>query len=168
MVDEMEEGIETPVEEAPETKPSAGGGEKVFTGAPPGAREALQKLFDTAMRVVYKKEVTKMILDRIGKAQRPEVGIAQAVLLVMKLIKDAAKGVPPKVIDSMAKPITMMVAELADKAGLIEKTPEMMQMIVQMIQQAIGKVSQQSAQPAQQPAPPAAQPQGMVAGQMGV
>lgn len=182
-----EEKSEAPAVEASEPpsediEEGGGGGDKVFSGAPPGAQEAVQKLLAVAMRIVYKKEVTQIIVNMIRKAARPEVGIAQAVLMVMKQIKDAAKGVPPRVIDSMAKPITMMVAELASKAGLVETTPEMMQAVVGMIRQAVGRASQMGQRgaapqgpapqttpqrPPQAPAQPPAQPAGMIVGGMG-
>src|SRR5688500_3365630 len=108
--DLMEE--EQPVEDeaaAPAETPAAPAGPTM----PPEARAAAQKLMAAAMRIVYKKEVTQMILQTIQRAQRPEIGVAQGVLLVLKQVKDAAKGVPPKVIYSMARPVAMMIIELA-------------------------------------------------------
>mgnify|MGYP001580829873 FL=1 len=87
---------------------------------PPEAKAAAQKLMAAAMRIVYRKEVSQTLLDMIRKAPKPEAGIVQAVFAVLKQIKDAAKGVPLQVIDSMARPVAMMIIEMAAKAGLVE------------------------------------------------
>ena len=174
--DLQEEQVEAPAVEEAEApaKGLAGTGR----GMTPEAKAAAQKLIAVAMRIVYKKEVSKVLLDTIRKAPKPEVGIAQAVLIVLKQIKDSAKGVPEKVIDSMARPVTMMILEMAAKAGLIEEGPELAQKVTALIQKAIGMARSQgnAPQPGQSgqmaPAPnagamnPNMGSQGMIADQM--
>lgn len=168
----VEEQAEPPAHDAAEGEPAA------KPAANPKSQEAAQKLIAAAGRIVYQKKVTAMILKTIEKAPRPEAGIAQAVLMVMKQVKDMAKGVPPQVIDKMAKPITMMVMELAVNSGLIEDKPEIVKMVVGLIQQAIAKVKagpQKGTQgpnmgpqiPNQGMPPQGMPPQGLIQQQMG-
>ena len=148
--------------------------EKPATGKqmPPEAKAAAQKLMAAAMRIVYRKEVSKTLLDMIRKAPKPEAGIVQAVFAVLKQIKDAAKGVPPQVIDSMARPVAMMIIEMAAKAGLVEESPELLQAVLALFGRAMQAAQQGGAKtgqpPAQAPAQPipGAQPGGLLAGQM--
>lgn len=145
---------------------------------PPEAKAVAQKLIAVAMRIVYKQDITAQLLEMIRKAPRPEIGIVQGVFLVLKQIKDNAKGVPENVIDSMAKRVAQMILELASEAKLIENKPETLKMVTTMIQKALGMArntgnapqpgpSSQMTPPNAGPMTPDMGPQGMIAGQMG-
>lgn len=152
-----EEQDETPAEEQAEAPAEA----------PQPARNsksvaAIKKLFSAVGSIIYGEKSSRALLKIIQQSPKPEVGIAQAALMVMKQIKDSAKGVPPKVFDKLAKPVAFMLADIADAAGVIEDDPQIPQKAAAMIQAVILKVQGQAGTPNAGPGvPPAVQPQGV-------
>ena|SRR3990167_2293252 len=129
-----------------------------------------------ASKIIYEPSTMKNLLGLIRKAQSPEVGLAQATILVMAKLAEASKNqIPQAVRTPAAKAVMALIAELAEKAGIIKNARQAVKAAAQMIGQAIMKAANidparakpGAAQPRQGQPPIAAQPQQPMQPQMG-
>ena len=129
---------------------------QVAPAKPTDPKTAYQRVILASTKIIYNPETMKAILDIIRKAKTPEVGLANATILVMAKLSEASKNTMPQAVKTpAAKGIMALIAELAEKAGIIKNAQQAVKAASQMIAQAIMQAAKGGAQPKQ---PPTAQP----------
>ena len=107
-----------------------------------GDEIARKRVILAATKIIYEPATMKNLLDLIRKARSPEAGLAQATMLVMAKLAEASKNqIPQAVRTPAAKAVMALIAELAEKAGVIKNASRSVKAASQMIGQAIMKAA---------------------------
>lgn len=86
---------------------------------------AYKRVILAATKYIYDPASMKNILNMIRKAKMPEIGLSQATALIMSKMVEASKGaLPQSVRIPAAKGIMALIAELAEKAGIIKNAAQ--------------------------------------------
>jgi len=123
-----------------------------------GDEIARKRVILAATKIIYEPATMKNLLDLIRKARSPEAGLAQATMLVMAKLAEASKNqIPQAVRTPVAKGVVALIAELAEKAGIVKDAGQAVRAASRMIAQAIMRAAK--IDPARMQAKPgAAQP----------
>lgn len=149
----------TPPQQQPQAAPKGGGNV-----------EAHRRVVLAAMKILYSsKEFVQQVIKMVGAAGDPAQGIRQATMLVLKQIGERAKGIDPAALNAAARPVAMLIAELAAKAGAI---PDDMRIVQAALQGGARKPAPRpqpasAPPPQQQPQPPQQGGGGLLASQTG-
>lgn len=132
-------GLQQPMQDTPPAQPRA------TTSAPaqPGVDDTARKRgVLAATRLIYDPATMKAILDMIRNAKSPEEGLARATVLVMAKLAEESKNTMPQAIRTpVAKAIMALIAELAEKAGIVKNASQAVKRASQMIAKAIMKAA---------------------------
>lgn len=120
---------------------------------------ARKRVILAAAKIIYDPATTKNLLDLIRKAKTPEEGLAQATVLVMVRMAEMSKGTMPQSVKvQAAKGIMALIAELAEKAGIIDDMAQAVKRASQLIASAIMQGIKANPEQRQQTKQPVAQP----------
>jgi len=152
-MEQEEQGIveaEAVENEAPQEAPPDQGGnpQEAQKGGPARA------ILTAAKRIIYDPKVSPELVKIIQSAPDPVQGIAQACLMVLRIIHSETKGAKGMGSAALAAVIPMVI-ELAVKSGLVEPSKELGAQVLEALK-ALVMQQKQAAGPAeqQQPAPP--------------
>lgn len=120
-------------------------------------KSAYRRVILASTKIIYEPKTMKAILDLIRKAKTPEAGLAQATVLVMsKLVEASKNAIPQAVRTPAAKGVMALIAELAEKAGIVKNAEQAVKAASQIIAGAIMQAAKinpaQMKRPAQPPA----------------
>jgi hypothetical protein len=97
-------------------------------------------------------QVEQHVLDIIKSAQDPAQGVAQALVFILRTLKEKSNGMPMQALGQASHQILAEILKMAEAAQVVQVTPEFLRAVMQAIKGVLG--------PQQQPAPaaPAGQP----------
>jgi hypothetical protein len=135
---------------------------------------ALQRIVLAATKLIHNPQTTQALVELIRKSPDPVQGIAHAVVMILTQMFQASKGTMPKDAGAAAlKPIIELIVEVADAAGIVKGSPQLVQQVGALLAQRAKGIMQKAQQqqpgqqpgaqpqPGQQPQPAAPQPTGI-------
>lgn len=127
------------------------------------ASDAQRRVILAAMKIIYSS--SEMVQDLVGAVRDsgdPVEGVKNATGMVLDELRRNVKGADPSIVDSAARQVAVMIAELAVKAGVIPDDMKIVQATVQAVAQGGARPTAEG--PAPQQSAPAG---GLLASQVG-
>jgi hypothetical protein len=146
-------------------------------GAPAAPQAAqggdpVQRIVTAALMLLNQDAFEKQIVDTIQSSQDPAQGVAQAFLLVLRVLHEKSKGLPMQALGQASQPILQEILKMAEAAHVVQMTPQFLQQVMQAVKAALsaqtgaaqpnplGTTAPNAQDIGQEPAAPA-QPQGV-------
>lgn len=127
------------IQQAPQEQPWMQQGMPMQQPGAQGSQDDYDKTMAAASKAIYNPEVMKGILEAIKTAQNPAQGLLQAASLVMRQLNEISGGKMPAAVKVPAfKEVLTLIAELAEKAGVIPDAAQALQQAMQMVDQKGG------------------------------
>src|SRR5690242_11191205 len=99
-------------------------------------RQVSERLVMGALSLLNRDAIEKPILQLVKSSPDPAQGLAQATVLLVKILSDKMKGTPPQqaVLPAVGQ-ILGVVARMCQSAGVLKASPQLMDKAIQVFLQ---------------------------------